>query len=93
MAINRTDIYEKNLSRIHEWIRSSDQKISIFLTLQTAIIVFLTPMLIDLYQSKQASFTLLAAIALTEAYFFFAYGIVKSILGLYARLKAKTSYR
>lgn len=37
---------EKNLDRVHEWIRSADQKISIFFAFQGAVLLLLGPKLL-----------------------------------------------
>lgn len=89
MAINKIDVYEKNLARIHEWIRSVDQKISIFLTLQMAVLVFLVPLVSTFYKNTPSSFTLLVVVLLLESLFLFLYSTAKSIIGLYARLRVK----
>ena len=78
---------EKQLVRVHDWIKSVDQKISVALVLEIGIVALLsrpmTAMLSELYPSVSTSQALLAALII----FLFGYAVFKAVWALKPRTK------
>lgn len=89
MTFDKVTVYEKNLARIHEWIRSVDQKLGIFFALQAAFIAFVTPLFLQQITRKALDIDLTLALLITLAYFLLIYGLLKCLRSLYASLKVK----
>lgn len=91
MALDLTSVAEKNLARIHEWIRSVDQKLSILLTFQGVFIALVTPLVVSLLTGHLYDLNPLGVGLITVGYSAMAYGIFKAILALYSTLKVRRS--
>lgn len=91
MAFDLTSVAEKNLARIHEWIRSVDQKLSIILTFQGVFIALVTPLVVGLFNQYPYELNPFGVGLITAGYTSMAYGIFKAILALYSTLKVKQS--
>jgi hypothetical protein len=91
MALDLTSVAEKNLARIHEWIRSVDQKLSILLTFQGVFIALVTPLVVGLFSRHLYGLNAIGVGFITVGYLSMAYGIFKAILALYSTLKVKKS--
>jgi hypothetical protein len=90
--MNKNEL-ENSLVRIHEWIRSADEKISIWLAFQGIFIVLLAPyiftklFLIRFFESEYNT------IILSSGIVFISYGIYKTVSSLIPRLKNNTGKR
>lgn len=91
MALDLTSVAEKNLARIHEWIRSVDQKLSIILAFQGVFIALVTPLVVGLFNQYSYELNPFGVGLITAGYTIMAYGIFKAILALYSTLKVKQS--
>lgn len=89
MTFDRNLIYEKNLARIHEWIRAVDQKLGILIALQGVFIVFITQLLLPLLVRKYMQITPALASVIAISYELLIYGVIKCFRSLYSRLKVK----
>lgn len=89
MRFDRGPVYEKNLARIHEWIRAADQKLSIFVALQAALILGVTPMFLTELAQKQSMVGWQLIIAIIAAYVFFTCGLIACLISLYSNLEVK----
>jgi hypothetical protein len=80
---------QKNLERVHEWIRSADQKVSIFLAFEGVVLSFLIPEIKSFYTNHPNSglkfFTTLLIIS-SAIYF---YSICKLLFALISRTQPK----
>ncbi|MNH50183.1 hypothetical protein D3C85_937690 [compost metagenome] len=91
MALDLVSVSEKNLARIHEWIRSVDQKLSILLTFQGVFITLVVPLTIGILSKHLYHLTSAGVGFVVAGYLLMAYGILKSIRALYSTLKVKKS--
>lgn len=91
MALDLISVAEKNLARIHEWIRSVDQKLSILLTFQGVFIALVTPLAVNLFSLHTYDLNPYGVGFIAAGYSLMAYGILKAILALYSTLKVKQS--
>lgn len=89
MTFDKVAVYEKNLARIHEWIRAADQKLSIFVALQAALILAVTPLFLTELAEKQSTLGWQIVTAIVVAYIFFGCGLVACLISLYSNLKVK----
>lgn len=89
MTLDKLTVYEKNLARIHEWIRSVDQKLGIFFALQAAFIVFITPLFLQKISEKYPDIPLFVIAMIIVAYALIAYGLLKCVRSLYSSLRTK----
>ncbi|NBU33698.1 hypothetical protein EB118_14015 [bacterium] len=89
MALDKISIYEKNLTRIHEWIRAVDQKLSVLMAIQGVYIVFITPLFLSLLSRKYLHVGSLLAAGILVSYAVLAYGLLKCFISLYSSLKVK----
>lgn len=86
MSLDLVEVYEKNLTRIHEWIRAVDQKLSIFLALQGLFLAIITPLVISLISKKSVFISKLQIAVVVIAYFLLICAIGKCLRSLYATL-------
>lgn len=89
MTFDKVAVYEKNLARIHEWIRAADQKLSIFVALQAALILAVTPLFLTELAEKQSTLGWQIVTVIVVAYIFFGCGLVACLISLYSNLKVK----
>ncbi len=84
----KIDIAEKNLNRVHEWIRGIDQKVSIFLALQGVI---LTLLFTKILSAVVAIFTTTAVSFWDSLFILWAilalgFGVFESLLAIFPRI-------
>ena len=79
--------YEKNLERIHEWIRVVDQKIGIFLALQGVVITLFFPRLLSWLSDNYNRLNFLGWLFISIGVIYIFCALIKSILALIPRLK------
>lgn len=91
MRYDRVVVYEKNLTRIHEWIRSVDQKLGVFFALQAAFIVFVTPLILEQLSKNFLKVSSVNVLIIIFGYLLISYGLLKCIHSLYSRLKVKNT--
>lgn len=89
MTFDKVAVYETNLARIHEWIRAADQKLSIFVALQAALILGVTPLFLTELSEKQAMAGWQLITAIVVAYLLFAGGLISCLISLYSNLQVK----
>lgn len=89
MTLEKPPIYEKNLARIHEWIRAVDQKLGIFFALQAAFMVFITPLFLQKIAENYLGIPPFVISITIIAYALIAYGLLKCVRSLYSRLRIK----
>ncbi len=89
MTFDKVAVYEKNLARIHEWIRAVDQKLGIFFALQGAFMAFVTPLFLQQLSEKYLDVGILLVILITLAYIFLIYGLLKCLRSLRSSLSNK----
>lgn len=85
------NIAEKNLARIHEWIRSVDQKLSILLTFQGVFITLVIPLTVNALSHYVYELAPIGVGLITSSYSLMAYGILKAVHALYSTLELKKS--
>lgn len=78
---------EKSLLRVHEWIKSVDQKISIALVLEAGILVILLKPTYSFLMRIQPSQGLYITVLLVTALVLFGMAIIKAIVALAPRLR------
>ena len=88
------DQLEKNLNRIHEWIRAVDQKVSIFLAFQGIVMTLLVSNFDDFFLNNHRLFycsqiKILLGLAGVCILFFSCY---KSIMVIISRIKGKNKH-
>ena len=81
------DDLEKNLDRVHEWIKAADQKVSIFLAFQGVVIVILMPYIQDLFSKYQSVCSVYRMPLVLGSVVLMSYGLLKSAMALIPRLK------
>jgi len=86
--IEKNDL-ENNLNRIHEWIRSADQKVSIFLAFQGVVLTILMPDVFRWTVQNFLNFSPLHILLILSATVLLAYSIFNTISALMPRLKKK----
>lgn len=79
---------EKNLDRVHAWIRSADQKISIFLAFQAFMLNFTLSLIFSLLKSPgyQFHFSLFSFFLTFLGALLIGFGIITAIFALLPRL-------
>lgn len=87
-SIKAADL-EKNLDRIHEWIRAADQKISIFLAFEGVILTLLIPPSFNFFHKNLHYFSNIEIFLIASALILMAYSIIKSMIALVPRLNTK----
>lgn len=80
---------EKNLSRIHEWIRAADQKVNIFLAFQGIILTILFPVVSQMTDKSLFIFSAPNLFLVLTVIFFVAYSIFKCLFALVSRTGKK----
>ncbi len=85
---------EKILDRIHEWIRSADQKVSIFLAFQGVTVTFVFPNL-EIFKKilsiQNYTFQIFVSIFFMIGFVLVVLGIFKSLFAIIPRVKKKTN--
>lgn len=88
--MNKSDL-EANLTRIQDWIKSADQKISIWFAFQGVFITLITPyFLTKTFFVRLLTFCSSQIFILVTGFGFIAYGIFNSASALVPRLKNNT---
>lgn len=80
------DNIEKNLARIHDWIKSSDQKISIFLAFQGVLLTLLFPLIFKWFWKNVHELAFLEVIFIAVSSVFLLEGIIKSFSAIIPRI-------
>ena len=83
--IKRNDV-EKNLERIHEWIKVADQKTSIFLAFQGVLLTLLFPMIFKWFWKNNLDFARWEVVFLVAAGVLLFIGIGKSFCAIIPRI-------
>jgi len=78
---------EKNLQRIHEWIRSADQKVSIFLAFEGVVLSFLYTITKRFVENKSNSLDGIFYSLLVTSIVCFGYSLLKLCFSLISRTK------
>ena len=78
---------EKSLLRVHEWIKSVDQKISIALVLEAGILVILLKPTYSFLMRIQPSQGVFITVLIISALVLFGMAIIKAIVALAPRLR------
>ena len=79
------------LRNIYEWIRSVDQKISIFIVFQGITITVLSPQIYSLVLKKSQHVSFVYKVILIFSFLLFLSEIILLLISLMARLKNKTN--
>ncbi|NTW13802.1 MAG: hypothetical protein HGA31_02095 [Candidatus Moranbacteria bacterium] len=77
---------EKNLARVHEWIKAADQKISIFLAFQGVLLTLLFPMIFKWFWKHSFDFTKWEISLLITASILLLLGVGKSFSAIIPRI-------
>lgn len=81
----KIETYEKNLNRIHEWIKSADQKVSIFIAFETVLIGIILQKLITINFTKSACVTIIFIAGVV----ILIWSLLKLIMGIIPRTGKK----
>lgn len=90
VKISNIAVFESVLKCIQEWIRSADQKISIFLAFQGVVLTIIVQKIIEWANKNFISFSPLPLFLILSGIFLIGYSILKSAFALAPRLKRKT---
>lgn len=87
----KIDIAEKNLSRVHEWIRGIDQKVSVFLALQGVILTLLFPkiLLAIIAIFKTSAISYWNSVFILWAILALGFGVFESLNAIFPRISNK----
>jgi hypothetical protein len=83
--LKKTDL-ESNLLRIHEWIRTADQKVSIFLTFQGVILAIIFPDVFSWVSTNIKIFSDIDLVTFISAVVLIGYSLYKSTSVIIPRL-------
>jgi hypothetical protein len=78
---------ENNLGRIHEWIKSIDQKVSVFLAFQGIVLTLLFSDVFSWSKRHSHSFSCIDIVILVTGIVLLGFSIYKSITAIIPRLK------
>lgn len=84
--MNKND-YENNLDRIHEWIKSADQKVSIFIAFQGVILTLLFSDIFLWVKRVIQNLSFIEVLTITSGVVLIGFSIFKSISAIIPRLK------
>ena len=79
------DYLTKNLQRVHEWIKSADMKVSIFLAFEGVILNFLIPEIKLFYSNHSNNELYIFTALLVASSVLYSYSICKLIFALISR--------
>ena len=82
---------EKSLARVHEWIRSVDQKISIALVLEAGVLVILMKPTYTFFMRLHPSPGVLVVVLLVATMVLFGAAMLKAVIALAPRLRPPKS--
>lgn len=87
--MNKADL-ENNLNRVHEWIRTADQKVGIFLAFQGVVITIVIPKVMNWIFIELRILSWLDILVILIGLVLLFYGLIKSVCALIPRLNKNT---
>ncbi len=87
------DRIEKNLDRIHEWIRSADQKISVLLAFEGITFTLIAPKFLTWFKEASAQNNILSAVCLIIGIGLMTHSLYKIFRALIPNLKNISPHR
>lgn len=81
--------FEANLTRVHEWIKAADQKVSIWIAFQGILVAVITPYFSDHIFPSIFEQSWVVIVLLVFSICLYGYGFFQSILAITPSLKTK----